>query len=213
MNHKKEIINSHKDYIDSSIMNDDHFMEAVLKDNYGAIEEIIQAVLDDSSLEVLNVSTVKQRGNLGTRFERYFILAHDYDGRLYNISLDKWSENSIYEKVSEQSFFEPVKDLPEGIKVDDIEKIIHILLLDYSPFNIDASLFMLEMEAVPVDDDGNQIEEETIKFPSETIVINTTFDEENTPLGDLIRDLNETDPNKMVYPSLRERALKLKENK
>ena len=100
---------------------DDTFMSLVFQ-NKACTEFLIRTILDDDSLVVIHVDTQNSLKNLRGRSVRLDITAHDADGRIYNIEVQRSDTGALPERARYNSAMldanaarpgEPYQQLPE----------------------------------------------------------------------------------------------------
>ena len=165
---------------------DDIFMKEVLRGNLAGAQDIVRTVLKRDDIEVIEVQTQDELSNLIGHGVRLDILATDAKGKLYNIEIQRADSGAV-----------DWHKLPPGA--------------DYNELAETWIIFITESDVLggglPVYTVDRFIRETGAAFNDEghIVYVNGAYvgDDE---IGKLMADFRETDPAKMNFPSLADRA-------
>lgn len=183
---------------------DDVFMNSIFMKNTPAVELVIRTILDKSDLKVKCFELQHNITNLYGHSVRLDVLATDIFGRLYNIEVQQDDRGASPRRLRYYSSLLDAGFLKKGTDYDLLPEkyIIFITAEDY--FQQGEPLYSFSMRS-----DNNS---EPLNDGQHFIYVNGA-NLSDTPLGKLMQDFRETDPDKMNYEELKTRAKYLKHNK
>ncbi|MBQ9371482.1 MAG: hypothetical protein IJU03_04765 [Thermoguttaceae bacterium] len=202
---KKTVVSdANREMIRNFRLLDDIFMRRVLRDNVQGVQDIIRIVLQRQDLNVVSVRTEVDYPNLLSRGVRLDVLAKDDVGNLYNIEIQRDSRGLTPKRVR---YNLSAIDWNDALSDDDFEKIVEtwvIFISEKDVFNNGAPFVDVERYFVGTDvkfGDGQHV-----RFVSAAYVA-------DDPIGNLMANFRETDPDKMTIPSLAKPVKILKSTK
>ena len=176
---------------------DDIFMKVVLEGNLEGVQDIIQVVLGRKDIAVLEVRTQKELDNLIGHSVRIDVLAKDTDGRYYNIEIQR-AESGAGEKRARYNLGAmDWHNLPPGANYEDLPEAWVIFITESDIWG----------DSLPVYTINRYIEETGRKFDDKghIVYVNGAYEGEDE-IGRLMADFRQTDPKKMHYRSLGDKA-------
>ena len=176
---------------------DDIFMKEVLRGNLAGAQDIVRTVLKRDDIEVIEVQTQDEFSNLIGHGVRLDILATDAKGKLYNIEIQRADSGAEPKRARYHLGAVDWHKLPSGA--------------DYNELAETWIIFITESDVLggglPVYTVDRFIRETGAAFNDEghIVYVNGAYvgDDE---IGKLMADFRETDPAKMNFPSLADRA-------
>ena len=176
---------------------DDVFMKVVLDGNIQGVQDIIRVVLKREDIAVLEVRTQKELSNLVGHSVRIDVLAKDTAGRYYNIEIQR-AESGAEEKRARYNLGAvDWHTLPAGADYGDLAETWVIFITETDVWKA----------GLPVYTVNRYIEETKEKFEDKghIVYVNGSYQADDE-IGLLMADFRETDPKKMHYRSLGDRA-------
>ena len=170
---------------------DDAFMRAALKDNIEAAQLILRIILDKPDLKVVRIKTQVEVKNLYGRSIWMDADVMDSKGNLFDVEMERDKYRASPKRLRYHSAMRDTSSLKEG---EDFEK----LPTSYIIFVTEEDRWGKGLPLYHVD---RKIEETGEDFGDccHFIYVNGAYKGDD-PIGLLMADLRERDPNKMHYP-------------
>ena len=176
---------------------DDIFMKVVLDGNLPGVQDIVRVVLGRDDITVVDVKTQDELSNLVGHSVCIDVLARDASGRLFNIEIQR-SERGAEEKRARYHLGAvDWHTLPPGADYADLTETWIIFITETDVFKRGLPLYTV----------NRYIEETGERFHDEghILYVNGAYQGDDA-VGRLMADFRETDPKKMRYRSLGDRA-------
>ncbi len=190
-----------KEKIDRLCLFDDHFMTAVFND-IACSELLIRTVIDEK-LNVKSVIVQKELKNLHGRSVVLDILAESEDGKIINIEVQRQRKGDMPKRLRYYSSVTDSNLLAEGDDYSRLPDARLIMFCEVDPFGKGYQMYHVERIVIELDRE--------LGDGSKMILVNGEIIDDSA-VGYLVRDFHETDPDKMHYDVLRERARYLKKD-
>lgn len=190
-----------KEKIDRLCLFDDHFMTAVFNDI--ACSELLIRTVVDERLNIKSVIVQKELKNLHGRSVVLDILAESEDGKIINIEVQRQKKGDMPKRLRYYSSVTDSNLLAEGDDYSRLPDTRLIMFCEVDPFGKGYQMYQVERIVIELDrglGDGSKM-----------ILVNGEIIDDSA-VGYLVRDFHETDPDKMHYDVLRERARYLKKD-
>lgn len=193
------------DRIQSLRLMDDIFMTVFFKNNHEAAELLIRTIIDKADLKIKNVTVQQHVENFGHSII-LDIFAKDSDGKLYDIEFQRHSQGASPRRLRYYASMIDAATLKPGNDYDQLPEKYIIFITEDDYFKKGEPLYkfcntLIHDKIKMVLDDGQYY-----------IYVNGA-NKDNTPLGNLIQDLKESDPEKMHYQILKDRVSYYKNDK
>ncbi|MBO4714728.1 MAG: Rpn family recombination-promoting nuclease/putative transposase, partial [Verrucomicrobia bacterium] len=182
-------------------MLDDTLMKCVFKDCKPVVELVLRIILKRDDLEVIDFTVSKEYKNLKGHSVCLDVVAVDKDGKNYNIEVQQDDRGTDPKRSRFNSSMMDIEMLGKG---EDYSKLKE----NYVIFITVNDIFK-EGEALYIFDRLNIKNGKPLGDGSHIIYVNGSYDGDD-PLGWLMRDFREPDPEKMHYKVLAERVNYLK---
>ena len=182
-------------------MLDDTLMKCVFKDCKPVVELVLRIILKRDDLEVIDFTVSKEYKNLKGHSVCLDVVAVDKDGKNYNIEVQQDDRGADPKRSRFNSSMMDIEMLGKG---EDYSKLKE----SYVIFITVNDIFK-EGEALYIFDRTNIKNGKPLGDGSHIIYVNGSYDGDD-PLGWLMSDFREPDPEKMHYKVLAERVNYLK---
>ena len=198
MKNESELLKQKEEYmkaIREFCLYNDLFFRTCLKDNMEATERILRVILGMPTLKVLEQNIQFDAVNPTGHGSRFDVLAKDDTGKLYNLEI----ENGPYDKVPKRArYYSSLMDtgilLGKGEEYDSLRESYVIFILGDGIIGADRAVYRysrMEEESGQLLGDGTHI-----------VFVNGSYIGEDE-IGDLIRDMRQSDPGRIKDPVLR----------
>ena len=176
---------------------DDIFMKVVLEGNIDGVQDIIQVVLRRKDITVVEVRTQKELDNLTGHSVRIDVLAKDADGRYYNIEIQREESGAGAKRARYNLGAVDWHTLPAGADYEELPETWIIFITETDIWGRSLPMYTV----------SRYIEETGEKFDDKghIVYVNGSYEGEDE-VGRLMADFRETDPKKMRYRSLGDKA-------
>ena len=182
-------------------MMDDTLMKCVFKDCKPAVELVLRIILRRDDLDVKRFSVSKEYKNLKGHSICLDVLAEDKDGKQYNIEVQRDIKGADPRRFRFYNAMMDVEMLGKGEDYSELRDSYTIVITEDDIFK--------EGEALYIFDRTNIKNGKPLGDGSHIIYVNGSYDGDD-PLGWLMRDFREPDPEKMHNKVLAERVNYLK---
>ena len=182
-------------------MLDDTLMKCVFKDYKPAVELVLRIILQRDDLEVIDFTVSKEYKNLKGHSVCLDVIAVDKDGKHYNIEVQRDDRGAEPRRARFNSSMMDIEMLGKGEDYSKLQDSYVIFITENDVFK--------EGEALYIFDRINIKNGKPLGDGSRIIYVNGAY-EGDDPLGWLMSDFRETDPEKMHYKVLAERVNYLK---
>lgn len=184
---------------------DDAFMEKVFRNNTGAVELVVRTIIGKNDIVVkkyhLQYGIVNFLGHSIT----LDILAEDAKGNIYDIEIQRANEGASPKRVRYYSSLIDADYLKKSESYESLPRKYVIFITENDFFRMGKPLYEFAMTS----QDEKHF---PLKDEQHVIYVNGK-DSSNTDLGRLMHDFRETNPDKMYYKELRDKAKYYKTNK
>ena len=180
---------------------DDTFMSLVFQ-NKACTEFLIRTILDDDSLVVIHVDTQNSLKNLRGRSVRLDITAHDADGRIYNIEVQRSDTGALPERARYNSAMLDANVAKPG---DDLENLPETYVI----FITESDYFQRALPLYHVDRTIRELSEQ-FQDEAHIIYVNGQY-RGNDPVGSVMHDFFCADPKDMNNEILADEVAKYKD--
>ena len=176
---------------------DDIFMKTVLKGNPAAVQDIIRVILSRNDIHVMEVRIQDEWPNLVGHGVRLDVTARDAEGKWYNIEIQRDEEGANEKRARYNLSALDWNTFPAGADY-------HALPEAYIIFVTETDVFGRGLPRYTV---RRVIEETGEAFHDSSYIIyaNASYHSDDD-FGKLMSDFRETDPKKIHYASIAERA-------
>ena len=202
---KRTVVSAaNREIIENFRMLDDLYMREILKDNIPGVQDIVRIVLQRPDLKVVSLETEADYPNLRGHGIRFDVLAQDEQGNLYDIEIQRDSRGVSPKRAR---FCLSALDWNKSQSGDDYDKLVEtwvIFITEGDVYTNGAPFVDVERYFVGTDvkfEDGQHI-----RF------VSAAYNGDD-PIGRLMADIRETDPDKMTTPTLAEPARIIKRTK
>ena len=182
-------------------MMDDTLMKCVFKDCKPAVELVLRIILRRDDLDVKRFSVSKEYKNLKGHSICLDVLAEEKDGKQYNIEVQRDIKGADPRRFRFYNAMMDVEMLGKGEDYSELRDSYTIVITEDDIFK--------EGEALYIFDRTNIKNGKPLGDGSHIIYVNGSYDGDD-PLGWLMRDFREPDPEKMHNKVLAERVNYLK---
>ena len=172
-------------------------MKVVLKGNIPGVQDIIRIVLRRNDIVVLDVQTQDELTNLVGHSVRIDVLARDASGKLYNIEIQRDDDGADAKRARYNLGAVDWHTLPPGAEYRDLPETWVIFITESDVFKRGLPVYTINRY---VEETGEQFGDE-----GHILYVNGAYTGDDE-VGLLMADFRETDPKKMHYPSLAEKA-------
>ena len=197
-NHLKDpsLDKQHADLLEDLRLMDDILMNAVFGHHPHAAAHLLNRIFNRTNIEVRDLviqNTIPSTG-IGLRGIRLDIYITDQDHHVYVIEIQRKFDGTIPKRWRFYLGMIDARSLKAGDSFQKLTDVTIISIIEHDPFGYGEPLYHIQP----------YIEETGRKYDngSELIYVNGDYQDENTPLGRLIHDLNCSDPNEMYDPIL-----------
>jgi len=187
---------------------DDTFMSVVFN-NTPCVNLLIQTILDNKNLEVDTIKTQHEMKNLLGRSVRLDIFARDGEN-IYNIEVQRDDRGASPKRARYNSALMDMNVLPANTSVEElpINYVIFITENDICGYEKGCGQALYKIERTVTNLNGKPL------FNDQThiIYVNGSYRGDD-PIGRLMSDFFQSDPNKMYNQTLADRVRQIKETK
>lgn len=183
---------------------DDDFMTVCFDGSPESVQLVLQIIMNKPDLKVLDVKVQYFIKNLLKRSVCLDVLATDYDGRKYNIEIQRADKGAGPKRARLNSSLIDAKVMETGAKFDDLPESYVIFITENDVIGMGEPLYHIE----------RYILESGMLFGDDAhiIYVNGTYRGDD-PIGRLMADFNCTEPAKMYYNVLKSRTGYFKETR
>ena len=182
-------------------MMDDTLMKCVFKGYKPAVELVLRIILQRDDLEVKRFSISKEYKNLKGHSICLDVFAADKDGKQYNVEVQRDNRGANPKRLRFYNAMMDTEMLVKGKDYSEAEDSYTIFITEDDIFKIGDALYPFDRF-----NEKNRIH---LGDGTHLIYVNGSYDGDD-PLGWLMRDFREPDPEKMHYKVLAERVNYLK---
>ncbi|MBR5690952.1 MAG: Rpn family recombination-promoting nuclease/putative transposase, partial [Verrucomicrobia bacterium] len=182
-------------------MLDDTLMKCVFKGCKPAVELVLRIILQRNDLEVKRFSISKEYKNLKGHSICLDVFAVDKDGKQYNVEVQRDNRGANPKRLRFYNAMMDTEILVKGKDYSELRDNYTIFITEEDIFKKGKPFYLFER----VDRESG----EPVGDGSHIIYVNGSYDGDD-PLGWLMRDFREPDPEKMHYKVLAERVNYLK---
>lgn len=183
---------------------DDTFFHTCLSGSKPGMEWILRIVLDDPKLVVLELHTQEDVPNIYGREVIFDVFIRDADGREYNVEVQRKNDGADPHRARYHASILDTMHIGKGEAWKDFPPAIVIFITEHDVLKGGKSIYHVrrmiqELDCKRFEDDA------------EIIYVNASC-QDDTPLGQLMHDLQCKDPEKMHSKILAERVKYFKAN-
>ena len=181
---------------------DDIFMKEVLRGNINGVQDIIRIILRRDDITVREVTVQDELSNLVGHGVRVDVLARDERGKFYDIEIQRAGSGAGARRARYNLGAVDWHKLPPGTDYDELAETWIIFITETDVFH----------RGLPVYTVNRFIEEtgEAFNDGAHIVYANAAYVGDDD-FGRLMADFRETDPKKMNFPSLAEKARQFKQ--
>ena len=181
---------------------DDEYMKIFFKDNFPCVKYVLEIITELANLTITSLVVEDTMPNLHGHGVRLDVHARDAAGREYNIEVQRSDKGAGVKRARFNSSLLDANNLPAGEKYDSLPETYVIFITENDVLGKNLPIYHIERYIRETNDIfGDQ---------SHIIYVNGHYCGSD-PLGQLMRDFNESDPEKMSDSPLKETARQLKE--
>lgn len=183
---------------------DDDFMTVCFDGSPESVQLVLQIIMNKPDLKVLDVKVQYFIKNLLKRSVCLDVLATDYDGKKYNIEIQRADKGAGSKRARFNSSLIDSKVMETGARFDDLPESYVIFITENDVMGMGEPLYHIErcvLESGMLFGDDAHI-----------IYVNGTY-RGSDPIGRLMADFNCTEPSKMYYNVLKNRTGYFKETR
>lgn len=191
-------------YIRAFRLMDDDYMAKFFEDNKECTEFVLKIIMDNPGLRVESVHSQHEIRNLQGHSVRLDVYAIDTEGKKYDIEIQRSEKGASPKRARYNSSAVDVNILPQGAEYDRLTENYVIFITERDELGADLPIYHIDRTIRETGEpfgDGSHI-----------IYVNGAY-RDNTPLGILMHDFMCSDPEKMKYKVLADRARYLKGSK
>ena len=181
---------------------DDAFMTLFFHENIKATELVLRIILDKDDIEIMEVIAQDDVPSLQGRGVRLDVFAKDSKGKLYDIEVQCSEKGAGFRRARYNSSLMDANILEKGTEHEELPETYVIFITREDTIGDNLPIYHIErtiIETGKQTNDGAHI----IYVPASYV--------SDTPLGKLMEDFRNPDPNTMNYKELAEKAKMLKE--
>ena len=181
---------------------DDAFMTVFFNKNIEATELVLRIILDKDDIEIMEVIAQDDVPSLQGRGARLDVFAKDSKGKLYDIEVQCSERGAGFKRARYNSSLMDANILEKGTEHKELPETYVIFITREDTIGDNLPIYHIErtiIETGKQTNDGAHI----IYVPASYV--------SDTPLGKLMEDFRNPDPNTMNYKELAEKAKMLKE--
>jgi len=176
---------------------DDAFFNVCMDDNNECMQLILQIILQRDDIIVKNVVTQRTAHNLYGRGVRFDVLAADSTGKLYEIEIQRNDEGALPQRARYNSSLLDSREVAKGTDFDQLPETWVIFITENDIFAKNLPLYHVERTIKELQQDFND--------NAHILYANSSY-QDNSALGKLMHDFHCSDPAKMHYKPLANRA-------
>ena len=176
---------------------DDIFMKEVLRGNLAGVQDIIQTILKRSDIEVIEVQTQDELSNLVGHGVRLDILARDSRGKYYNIEIQRSDSGAEPKRARFNLSALDWHKFPASAKYEELAETWIIFITETDVLGDNLPVYTVDRVILET---GKLFNDE-----GHILYVNGAYVGDDA-IGRLMADFRETDPKKMHFPSLANRA-------
>ena len=181
---------------------DDAFMRAALKDNIEAAQLILRIILGNPDLKVVRIKTQVEVKNLYGRSIWMDADVMDSKGNLFDVEMERDKYRASPKRLRYHSAMRDTSSLKEGEDFEKLPTSYIIFVTEEDRWGKGLPLYHVDRK---IEETGEDFFGDCCHF----IYVNGAYKGDD-PIGLLMADLRERDPNKMHYPELAKRVAALK---
>ena len=185
---------------------DDIFMSVVFKDNTEATELLIRTILDRDDLFVIEAHTQEVIGSFTGRSICLDIFAKDSAGTIYDIEVQRSKDGASPRRLRYYSAVMDIDAIKRGSDFDKLPEKYIIFITEDDYFKKGKPIYAFAN--ILIDDDLKMKMDDGQHY----LYVNGA-NTEDTPLGNLMHDFRETDPDNMKYEILSDKVKYYKNDK
>ena len=176
---------------------DDAFFNVCMDDNIECIQLILRIILHRDDIVVKSVVTQRTAHNLYGRSVRFDVLAVDRTGKLYEIEIQRDDDGAIPQRARYNSSLLDSREVAKGTDFDQLPETWVIFITENDTFAKNLPLYHVERTLKELQQDFND--------KAHILYVNSTY-QDDSALGKLMQDFHCSDPAKMHYKQLANRA-------
>lgn len=183
---------------------DDTFMRTVFGHNKEVTQDVLRVIMGKEDLEVCYVAPQAEFKSMGGKSLWLDILARDSAGQIYNIEIQRENRGAGVQRARFNQSVVDSHQVPAGMKPIVLPEVYIIFFTENDVLGGNRPIYHVErviLETEELFGDGEHI-----------IYVNGAFENDNSPLGKLISDFRQTDPNNIHMESLKDRVRYFKES-
>lgn len=181
---------------------DDAFMTIFFHENIKATELVLRIILEKDDIEIMEVTAQNDVPSLQGRGIRLDVFAKDSKGKLYDIEVQCSERGAGFKRARYNSSLMDANILEKGTEHEELPETYVIFITREDTIGNNLPIYHIERTVIETGkqtNDGAHI----IYVPASHV--------SDTPLGKLMEDFRNPDPNTMNYQELAEKAKMLKE--
>lgn len=176
---------------------DDIFMKTVFRGNLEGVQDMICVILNREDITVTEVRIQDEWPNLIGHSVRLDVTARDAAGKWYNIEIERSREGAIEKRARYHVGALDWNILPAGAEYGDLPEVFIIFITEKDILRHGLPIYTINRT---VEETG-----EPFRDFAHILYVNGAY-VGSDPLGKLMADFRETDPKKMHYESIANRA-------
>lgn len=181
---------------------DDTLMSVVFRD-YACTQLLLRIVMENETLIVTNVLTQNSLQNLHGRSVRFDVTAHDSEGKVYNIEVQRTDKGAIPKRARYNSSMLDSNITVSGEKYNDLPESYVIFITENDVLGYGYALYHIERV---IQETGTLFDDK-----AHIIYVNGEY-RGNDAIGMLMHDFSCKDANDMNYPLLAKETKRYKES-
>ena len=176
---------------------DDIFMKEVLRGNLAGVQDIVQTLLGRNDIEVIEVQTQDELSNIVGHGVRLDILAKDSQGKFYNIEIQRSDSGAEPKRARFNLSAVDWHKFPAGATYDELAETWIIFITETDVLGDNLPVYTIDRV---IRETGESFNDE-----GHILYVNGAYVGDDA-IGKLMADFRETDPQKMHFSSLANRA-------
>ena len=183
---------------------DDTFFHTCLKDDKRGMQYILRIILKKPKLVVLEMHTQEDVPNIYGRSVIFDVFVRDADGREYNVEVQRKDDGADPRRARYHASIIDTMHIGKGEEWKDFPPVIVIFITEHDVLKGGKPVYHVRRTIQELDD-------KRFEDGAEIIYVNASI-QDDTPLGQLMHDLQCKDPKEMYSKVLAERVEYFKTN-
>ena len=203
----------HMKIIQEMSLMDDFLMNFVFNDDPKSVEELIRPILNIHDLKVISSVSQSLKQNTYGRDARFDIEAVDDKGRRYDIEIQRDNRYAIPERARYYSAmidYHFMNHKRKNKKEEKDDNPFRKLPESYVIFFTERDFFKKGIPIYHIDRYVRDISYHPFDDRAHIIYVNCSYDKRGDHVGDIIHDLKQTDPSRILNSTLRNRVKLIK---